>query len=101
MVEDGSRTDHLLCGNLTLNDVMALEGLVHRADATMQALVQKPPKDAMARREFDMEVLQHRRAFMFADIVPRKANEWLEKVRRKATEHLHHVCCHPGCSLEK
>jgi len=105
MVGDVSQTDHLVCGCLTVSDVTALEGLAHRADATMQALVQKPPKDAMARREFDMEVLQHRRAFTLSDRIPRdifttKVNDWLEKVRRKATEHLYHACCHPGCSME-
>jgi len=48
MVGDISQTDHLLCGCLPVNNITVLEGLVHRADATMQALVQKPPKGAIA-----------------------------------------------------
>jgi len=48
----------------------------------------------MTRREFDM-----------ADRIPRdifstKVREWLEKVRIKASEHLYHACCHPGCGIE-
>jgi len=105
MVGDVSQTDHLLCGCLTLNDVTALEGLAHKADTTLQALVQNPPKDAMARREFDTEVLHLGRAFTLAGRIPRgifttKVNEWQEKVQIKATEHLYHACCHPGCGIE-
>jgi len=86
MVGDVSQTDHLMCGCLTVKDITALEGLARRADTTMQALVQEPPKDKMARREFETEVLQHRPAFTLDDRIPHdifatKVNEWLEKVQ--------------------
>jgi len=105
MVGDISQTDNLLCGCLTVKDGTALEGLAHRADTTMQALIQNPPENAMLRREFDLEVLQLRRAFTLADRTPpdifrSKVNEWVEKVKLKATEHLYHACCHPGCGME-
>jgi len=94
MAGDISQTDHLICGCLTVNDITALEGLAHRADTTLQACVQKPPKDAMARREFDMEVLTLRRAVTLGDRIPRdifttKVREWLEKVQMKSLEHLY------------
>jgi len=105
MAGDVSQTDHLLCGCLSVKVARALVGLARRADKTMQALVQKPHEDPMARTEFDMELVQVRRAFTLADRIPgdiftTKVNEWLQKVRLKATEHLYHACSHPGCGME-
>jgi len=102
---DVMQTDHLLCGCLTLNKATELEGPLHKADAIRWALIRKPHDNPMAHIEFDMEVLQDRHACPLADGIPGdiftiELDDWLERARLISTEHLHHVCLHPGCGIE-
>lgn len=112
VVGDTSMVKGLLCGCLTLKDTVALQNLAGHADDSLKALMENPPREASdpagaaARQEFDMEMIQVRRAFQVRDellksgIYKKKLQEWAELVRRKELEHLYHVCSEPGCDME-
>lgn len=104
IVGDISQTENLLCGCLKTTDAVAFERLTHRADETLQALVAHPPEGMAERKEFAMELAQVRRAFQLAETIPKgifkaKVEEWLEKVKQHAMEHLYYPCAQPGCGM--
>jgi len=105
VVGDVTQKEGLLCGCLTFEDTVALEGLAEKADITTQECLTTPSTDANARTEFDMEMASVRRAFQLADRIPpdvyrKKVREWFELLRKKENEHLYHACHHPGCSMD-
>jgi len=102
---DITQITNLLCGCLGASDELALAGLAKQADAGMQECQARPPKDELERKEFDMELVQLRRAFQLAaEAIPdgafqAKVADWLDLVKKRAMEHLYHACRSPGCAM--
>lgn len=104
-VGDVTQTENLVCGCLQIRDHVAFEHLTARADDTLQVLLHSPPTDEQQRREFDTELAEVQKCFGLADQVPaniyrERFEDWIDKVHKRAAEHLYHACCHPGCGME-
>jgi len=106
IVGDITATENLLCGCLKAGDAVAFQRLTAQADESLQArMAAPPPAGDPERQEFDIELAQVRRAFQLADAIPRdifrrKVDDWLNKVKLHAMEHLYHACTTPGCAME-